>query len=303
MAVQRLVRSLKITLVRILVGLLVPIPLSAHVDRKVDIEQRYSEFVDRDSSAAQPLPFQILTDESDGLIRSSVRVELTDVLFDEVSRALSSPADWCELVPLHLNVKACTYDLSGPRPNLRFYIGRKYFQDPEDAQLLSLEFSADIQPKLLTVMLEADEGPYGTSDYRFHLHAIPTDDGVFLELALSSRLGLASSVLDVYFVTLARNKIGFSKVADSDNGYQYVAGTQGANERNVVRYLLALRVYFQTLDVPKGDRFRVRAQQWYDATEEFHEQLHEVDRADYLRAKEKEWQRQQALQRLLEQGE
>jgi len=274
----------------------------AHAELGADVRNDYQQFLNRDSADDERLPFQIVTLEAGDKLKSSVRVLLANATFAEVSQALSDPAEWCELAPMHLNVKACTYDLRKPVATLQFYVGRKYYQQPDEAKLLSLEFSAAADPALLSVSLVAEEGPYGTSDYRFHLQAIPTNQGVFVMLDLSSRLGLASSALDAYFLTLGRGKVGFSKVVNDDGTTALVRGTQGANERNVVRYLLALEVYFQTRGLPESDRFRVRVEKWYEATEAFPAQLYEVERDDYLQAKKKEWRQQQILQSQLDRG-
>ena len=49
----------------------------------------------------------------------------------ELSAALGSSVRWCEILPLHMNVKACTYAASGD--SLTLYLGRKFYQDPDDA--------------------------------------------------------------------------------------------------------------------------------------------------------------------------
>ncbi len=67
-------------------------------------------------------------------------------------------------------------------------------------------------------------------------------------------------------------------------------------ERNVVRYLLALRAFMQTHAIVGLEGMRTRAAIWYDATERYAEQLHEVERDDYLRDKEKEYEHQVKLQ-------
>ena len=67
-------------------------------------------------------------------------------------------------------------------------------------------------------------------------------------------------------------------------------------ERNVVRYLLALRTLMETHTIAGLQGVRIRTRSWYDATERYAEQLHEVEREDYLRDKEKEYQHQVEMQ-------
>jgi hypothetical protein len=59
--------------------------------------------------------------------------------------------------------------------------------------------------------------------------------------------------------------------------------------RPIVAYLSALT------SLPK-DQLEKRLQQWYNSTEQYAVQLHEVERKDYLEMKRKEYQRQQVAQ-------
>ena len=43
--------------------------------------------------------------------------------FDEISAALSRIENWCEILPLHMNVKACTYGAGGDE--LILYLGSR----------------------------------------------------------------------------------------------------------------------------------------------------------------------------------
>ena len=71
-------------------------------------------------------------------------------------------------------------------------------------------------------------------------------------------------------------------------------------ERNVIRYLFALDAYMQTYNSTGESPMLERAEMWFDATERFPEQLHEVERDDYLRDKAKEYANQQQLQSVAE---
>jgi hypothetical protein len=59
-------------------------------------------------------------------------------------------------------------------------------------------------------------------------------------------------------------------------------------ERNVMRYFLAIRTDLQTRGVPPAQRLEARLAHWFDATERYARQLHEVDRDAYLRMKRSE---------------
>ena len=70
---------------------------------------------------------------------------------------------------------------------------------------------------------------------------------------------------------------------------QYIGGVRGLLERNTMRYYLAIDAYLATLDKPLDQRFA----RWFDATEQYPQQLHEVERSAYLQMKAQEAQRQQ----------
>ena len=55
-----------------------------------------------------------------------------------------------------------------------------------------------------------------------------------------------------------------------------------------MRYQLAIEAYLATLGQPEPAAAERRAAAWFDATEQFAKQLHEVDREDYLAMKRRE---------------
>jgi len=61
-----------------------------------------------------------------------------------------------------------------------------------------------------------------------------------------------------------------------------------------MRYYLAIDAYLDSLAAPPAQQLDRRLQQWFDATEKFPRQLHEVERDDYLRMKRDEVGRQTA---------
>jgi hypothetical protein len=69
---------------------------------------------------------------------------------------------------------------------------------------------------------------------------------------------------------------------------QPVRGMRGAMERNAMRYYLAIAVYVDSLQLPENERVSRRLQAWFDATERYPAQLHEVERNAYLTMKRDE---------------
>ena len=57
---------------------------------------------------------------------------------------------------------------------------------------------------------------------------------------------------------------------------------RGTVERNTMRYYLAIEAYLDSLDKPPAQQLDARLRQWFDATEQYARQLHEVDKESYL---------------------
>ena len=69
-------------------------------------------------------------------------------------------------------------------------------------------------------------------------------------------------------------------------------GVRAIVERNTMRYYLAIEAYVAGLNYPADKQLEKRLQLWYDGTEQYPRQLHEVGREDYFAMKKKEIQRQ-----------
>jgi hypothetical protein len=63
-----------------------------------------------------------------------------------------------------------------------------------------------------------------------------------------------------------------------------------------MRYYLAIDAYLGTLAAPARERIALSMERWFDATERYPDQLHEIERAAYLEMKHSEYRRQQTLQ-------
>jgi hypothetical protein len=220
--------------------------------------------------------------------------------FEAVRDALESPANWCDITSLHINIKACTARKAADRSLLTIYSGRKYYQAPADAYPLKLTFRVIArQADYFNLALAAQEGPLGTKDHRIRLEAAPLDQGrTFVHFSYGYRHGaMANLAIKTYFATIARDKLGFSS-SPGPNGTQIlIGGVRGAVERNTVRYYLALQTYMDALKFPEGQRFEQRLNRWYDLTARYPRQLKEVEKADYLASKRREHQNQISLQK------
>ena len=252
------------------------------------------------SDSITVLPFRIESSE----IGSRLDADMYGVVeqpFDKVTNSLSDTASWCEFMPLNLNIKSCITQRHAGEMLLTFYAGRKYYEAPESAyQIHYIYHMAESNPGYLKVGLYAPEGPFGTSDYSIIIEAMPADGHTFLrihssyETSFSSRLGTR-----IYLATLGQDKVGFSMQKGDNNATPtYIKGIRGVIERNVMRYYLALKAFLDTNTLAPAQRFEARIKSWYDLTEIYPVQLHELERDDYLDAKRRERVDQQRLQQM-----
>jgi hypothetical protein len=133
--------------------------------------------------------------------------------------------------------------------------------------------------------LTSADGPLGTSDYRIAVEAAPMDaTHTMLHMSYAYGFGLAARVaMNVYLSTAGSDKVGFSVVGKDDDGKPtYVGGVRGLVERNTMRYYLAIDDY---VAAPAPAQLEQRLDTWFDATERYPRQLHELDKSDYLSMK------------------
>ena len=215
-----------------------------------------------------------------------------DYPFSSVVNVLKVPENWCDIVSLHPNVKACTSrDLPGAGL-LTFYIGRKVYQTPDEARQVVYHYrNVKQQPGHLDILLSADAGPFGTTDHRMRFEAMPLDGGkTFVHVSYTYSDSVALRLAGkVYFATLGSGKVGFTVTGTDTSGNPvYIGGPRGAIERNAVRYYFAIQSFMNTLHYPEEKRFSMRISEWYDLTTRYRKQLFELEKKDYLEFKTKE---------------
>jgi hypothetical protein len=107
----------------------------------------------------------------------------------------------------------------------------------------------------------------------------------------------ARLAMQAYLATAGRDKVGFSITGKGEDGKPiYIDGVRGVVERNTMRYYLAIEAYLGAMGGPAGERQEKRLRTWFDATERYARQLHEMERDEYLTMKRSEVQRQRAAQ-------
>lgn len=218
--------------------------------------------------------------------------------FAQVSASLSDPKQWCDILILHLNTKYCGRTVKDGTTHVLLRVGKKQPQEINAASLLDFQWHAPVQrPDYFGVQMDSPDGPFGTRDYRLLAEAVPLDAShTFLHMGYAFSYNAASQLaMSLYLGTIARDKVGFSQPAAGESGEDgFVGGMRGVAERNTMRYYLAIEIYLDSLAQPPGQQLEKRLAGWFDATEKYPRQLHEVARDDYLRMKRDEVQRQTA---------
>jgi hypothetical protein len=226
--------------------------------------------------------------------------------FSSIVNMLKVPANWCDIVSLHPNVKACTSsDLSGAWL-LTFYLGSKAYQPLEDTRQVIYRYRyVDPQPEYLDITLNADAGPFGTKEHKMRFEALPLDGQrtfVHVSYAYSDSAALRL-VTKIYFATLGRGKVGFTVTGTDRNGAPiYISGPRGAVERSAVRYYFAIQSFMNSLRYPEESRFHMKISEWYDLTSRYRLQLFDLDKKDYLTFKTREHKNQITLQQQIGTG-
>ena len=240
-------------------------------------------------------PLVLESSETTNMVKGNAYAVL-DAPFSTVGATLKSPKRWCDVMILHLNTKYCHAASDAGQSALDVYVGKKSEQALADAFALAFAFRVVASGSAyLSVQLNADKGPLGTSDYRIELRAIPLPEGkTFMHLRYSYAYGLAGRLaMQGYLATVGSGKVGFTQIGQGPKPV-YVTGLRGTVERNTMRYYLAIDAYFAALSAPAGQQVNARFERWFDATEHYPLQLHELDRDSYLSMKKLEYQRQQA---------
>ena len=224
---------------------------------------------------------------------------VVDYPFATVDEAIKPADHWCDILILHLNVKGCKVGTgAGGASTVSVAAGRKFDQPIEDAYKLDFNYRiGKSTPDYVQVLLNADEGPFGTKNYRIQLQATPIDARrTFLHMSYAYGYGMAAKIAtQAYLATIGSQKVGFSfSERGADGKPVYIGGVLGLLERNTMRYYLAIDSYLATYATPAAERTEKALQTWYDATERYATQLHEMEKSEYMEMKRKEVARQRA---------
>jgi hypothetical protein len=251
------------------------------------LRAHYDALADRMANNAFGKPLVLDTSNGNDRLLGEVYGRI-DQPFSKVTGAMQTPADWCAILILHLNVKRCHPE----KDALDMALGRKYSQPADEAYKLHFDFHLfNSTPEYYKAGLTAPDGPLGTSHYLIELEAIPLDaKRTVLHMSYAYSVGVAARLgTSAYLSTSGADKVGFAVVGkEADGTPKYVGGVQGLTERNTMRYYLAIEAY---ADNPNPDQLDKRLADWFDATERYPKQLHEMDRAPYITMKQEEVKR------------
>lgn len=251
----------------------------------------------REKLASNPFqrPLVLESTQNSGDLKGEVYA-IVEQPFGVVGPALQGMDRWCDLLILHLNVKGCSSAGKPPAEVLSLVVGRKFDQPLDDAYKVDFAYSAPAATAdYLRVQMAAESGPMSTRNYRLALEAVPLDSSrSFVHMSYAYAYGAAARfAMSAYLATAGRDKVGFSVVGKGEDGKPiYIDGVRGVVERNTMRYYLAIEAYLGSLSAPPGEQQEKRLRDWYAATERHAQQLHEMDRDEYLTMKHHELQRQ-----------
>ncbi len=239
-------------------------------------------------------PVFLQSTEVSGRLQGEVYA-LLDQAFDGISATLGRADHWCDILILHLNVKYCRASPRGAAEVLDAGLGRKFDQPLSEVYWVRFAYRATSSEGLMAVVLQAPDGPLGTSDYRIEVQATPSSASqTILHLRYGYAYGWSARLaMQAYLATLGSDKVGFSVIGQGTDGQVLrVGGVRGVVERNTLRYYLAIQSILEVQALPATQQLQTSLQRWFTATEAYALQLHEVDRGTYLEMKLREVQRQ-----------
>jgi hypothetical protein len=266
------------------------------VNTAVSLRAKFVTLKDQLGQTQFQQPLYMESQESSGGVTGEIYA-LISYPFATVGAELNKPAQWCDIMILHINTKYCRASISNQGSVLNVNIGKKFDQPLEEAYPVIFAYRVAVNTgEFLRVRLSADKGPLSTRNYRIVLEAIPLENGrTFMHLSYAYDYGFTGRIaMQAYLATVGRNKVGFTIVGKQPDGQpEYVGGMRGLVERNTMRYYLAIEAFMGALASAPQARMEKSLHDWFAAAEHYPRQLHEMEQNDYLEMKRKEYLRQQ----------
>ncbi|AFJ89885.1 Putative signal peptide protein [Burkholderia sp. KJ006] len=275
----------------------------APADEAASLRDAYRKLIPRLDHNAFKRPLYLDSEESSSTLKGEVYAVMA-YPFATVNGAFNDPArapsNWCDALILHPNIKYCRAT-SGDGKTLIVNVSKKEVAE-ELSTTYRVQFEYDATttgPGYLQVRLHAAQGPLNTRDYRIALEAVALGgDRTFLHLTYAYSYGpIGRLAMKTYLAAFGRGKVGFTDIADPSAAQaEYIGGMRGLMERNTMRYYLAIDAYLGALSSQPDKQLEQRLTDWFDASERYPRQLHEMDRQQYMQMKYEEYQRQQTMQ-------
>lgn len=244
-------------------------------------------------------PLHVRATEQDSVVSGEIHAVFARS-FDEVAGLLRHGGDWCEVVVLHPNVKACTHEPSGERERLVFYTGLKYYQPARLSRKHNFTLHVERRETgYLLARLWPDPDKLMDGAEPAVIEAVALDKGrTGLRIYYRQRLSVwARMAAATYFATFGRDKVGFTVLGRGPDGKPaYVHGLVGAIERSIMRYFLAIQTHLDVRDTAAEEGEQQRLAHWFALTERYPLQLYEMEKASYLDLKQREREQQRQLQ-------
>lgn len=237
--------------------------------------------------------------KDDGEVATAEVYGVLDKPFADIAAILGDLASWCQFMPLSLNIKACTW--SKFLATVTLYIGPKEYHAPTDFSVSKVAFTYKVSqlPQQINIELTTASGATGTERNTIVVEAMAaTPAQTVVHFVSTTEFTYAGRLaMDTYLATMGSSRIGFSMVTNDEGQLPApIKGIKGVVERNAMRYYLALQAYSEQRGTPGTDLFYRCAGDWFDLTEHYPKQLHELDKQTYLDSKRHEHMNQQELE-------
>jgi len=268
-------------------------------DDALALRDKYTSLTSQLKTNQFKRPLYLESSESPTSLKGDIYAVL-DYPFASVNKALNDPElgpqNWCDVLILHINTKYCHANTSPKGTVLNVNIGKKIEQELSDAYRVEFNYKpiSSSSTEYFQVDLTADTGPLGTKDYQIVVEAVAiSGNRTFLHLTYAYSYGLTGRMaMKTYLATIGSGKVGFT----TTDGTNYISGVRGVVERNTFRYYLAIDAYLNALSSAPDKRVEQRLNNWFNATEQYPKQLHELSLKEYLDMKYKEIERQKTAQ-------
>ena len=242
-------------------------------------------------------PLVLYSTESPDSLKGEIYAVL-DYPFKKVNSAINNPNHWCDALILHINVKYCRAEKSNADTILTINLGKKYDQPLVETYQAKFNYESMTNASdYFSIQMKAAEGPLGTKDYRIWVEATPLNNNqTFLHFTYAYAFGLSGRLaMNGYLATIGKDKIGFTILSAQNAQPEYIQGVRGVVERNTMRYYLAIDAHLAAANAANNTenaQLERRLEIWFDSTERYALQLHELEKIDYLSMKRSEIERQ-----------